>query len=461
MRCRIFSIALILSSLFAFAQHDKPNIVLINVDDLGWRDLGFMGSKYYETPNIDRLAKEGMRFMNGYAGASNCAPSRACLLTGQWSPRHGIYTVGSSERGASKDRKLIPTQNTIYLEKRFRTFPEMLHNSGYQTIIAGKWHVSENPTDFGFDINIGGSRAGHPKSYFPPYGNVALEPNSPDQNLTDLIMDKTLEVIGKVESPFFLYYASYAVHSPIQPEKDLLDKYQKKEGWNGQENAQYATMVENIDQNIGRLIDGLKSKGLYENTLIVFTSDNGGVFGITNMKPLRAGKGSYYEGGIREPFVFVWPKHIEPNTVNQSLMTNLDLFPTFLAAVGIDQNGLVLDGENLLPVLLGKELRTDRSLFWHFPVYLEAYQKNNAENRDPVFRTRPGSAIRKGSWKLHYYFEDKGIELYNLSQDIGEKNDLAESNPEKREELLRELKQWWSDTQAPIPQTLNPEFQAK
>jgi arylsulfatase A-like enzyme len=435
----------------------RPNIIIINVDDMGWKDVGFMGSKYYETPNIDALARQGMVFTNGYASASNCAPSRACLMTGQWSPRHGIYTVSPSTRGKSEDRKLIPTKNTHTLPTQFKILPEVLQENGYTTCQAGKWHLSDNPLEYGFDLNIGGGHNGLPKSYYPPYKNVNIEKGKAEY-LTDLIMEKALQFVDTVQRPFYLNYAPYAVHVPIMPVDSLLHKYENKAPWQGQGNAEYATMVDNLDRNIGLLITKLKEKNVFDNTLIVFTSDNGGLYGITKQKPLRAGKGSYYEGGIREPFFFVLPNKIKSSTASDVPISNLDIFPTILTYAGIESNTMELDGQNLSSVLEGKTKAMERPLFWHFPIYLQAYNVNDNENRDPLFRTRPGSVVRMGDWKLHYYFEDNGMELYHLADDIGELNNLAETHPEKREELLQLLKKWWKETNAPIPTELNPEY---
>ncbi len=436
----------------------KSNIVIINVDDMGWKDVGFMGSEYYETPNIDNLASLGMVFMNGYAASANCAPSRASLMTGKWTPRHGIYTVNSSERGASIDRKLIPTRNTVTLSKKHKVIPQILNQNGYITCHAGKWHLSENPLEFGFDINIGGGHNGHPKSYYPPYKNVDIE-GGKDQHLTDLIMEKTLEMVDTIQQPFFLYYAPYAVHTPIQPINELQEKYQQKPPWNGQENPKYATMVENLDRNVGLLISKLKERGIFKNTFIVFTSDNGGLYGITKQHPLRAGKGSYYEGGIREPFFFVMKDRIRANSTSDVPITNLDIFPTLLEFAEINNDQLKLDGTNLSPILKEKEDKLDRPLYWHFPIYLEAYNVLDNENRDSLFRTRPGSVVMYKNWKLHYYFENDEVELYNLAQDIGERNNLAIKEPEKTEEMLNDLKKWWDETNAPIPKQLNPEYE--
>lgn len=451
------AIAVLLLSFVHKKSNGQPNILLINIDDMGWKDVGFMGSEYYETPNIDRLSTTGMVFTNGYAAAANCAPSRACLMTGLWTPRHGIYTVNSSERGESKQRKLIPTPNTSILANNHEIIPKILKNNGYKTCHAGKWHLSHNPLEYGFDVNIGGGHNGMPRSYYPPYKNIKLKGDSNDY-LTDLIMEKTLEFVDTVSSPFFLYYSPYAVHTPIQPVKSLVKKYRTKPGSNGQENAKYATMVENLDRNIGLLLAKMKNKGMLKNTLIVFTSDNGGLYGITKQQPLRAGKGSYYEGGIREPFFFVYKNKIKKNSKSDIPITNLDIFPTILEYAGIKNAQLKLDGNNLSSILEEKTDKLERSLYWHFPIYLQAYNQSDNENRDPLFRTRPGSVVRHGDWKLHYYFENNQVELYNLKQDIGEKNNLAPEKPEKKNELIELLKNWWDETNAPIPTALNPEY---
>jgi arylsulfatase A-like enzyme len=440
--------------------HQLPNIIIINVDDMGWRDVSFMGSQFYETPNIDSLAAMGMVFNNGYASAANCAPSRACLMTGLWTPRHGVYTVGSSERGKSTLRRLIPIKNKTTLTDGVAILPELLKVNGYSTFHAGKWHLSDDPTERGFDYNIGGAQNGHPQSYYYPYGNVDLEGAEGD-HLTDQIMDRVVDFVRSVKRPFFLYYAPYAVHTPIQPVEGLLGKFQSKASWNGQQNADYASMVENLDRNIGLLLQTLKTKGSLQNTMIVFTSDNGGLFGITYQFPLRAGKGSYYEGGIRVPFFFVWPDRIQRGRQNETPISNIDLFPTLLDAAGIDLEQTRFDGQNLLPLLVDSQPLEQRPLFWHFPIYLQAYDVNNNQDRDSLFRTRPGSVVRFGEWKLHHYFEDDGVELYNLREDISEQRNLALEHPDKSAELYRLLDQWRKQVEAPIPSEPNPEFESE
>ncbi|NOR76243.1 MAG: sulfatase-like hydrolase/transferase [Draconibacterium sp.] len=438
-------------------EAQKPNILLINIDDMGWRDVGFMGSEYYKTPNIDKLAAGGMIFTNAYAAAANCAPSRACLMSGQWTPRHGIYTVGSSERGKSNTRKLVPTKNNEILPDSQYILTEALKDAGYITCHAGKWHLNDDPTTQGFDVNIGGSHAGNPGSYYPPYKRVAsLTAPTDDYYLTNLVMDKTLDFLNSLkDQPFFMYYSPYAVHTPIQPVKNLLPKYENKPEWNGQNNAKYATMVENLDIQIGRMITSLKESGKLKNTFILFISDNGGLYKVTKQWPLRAGKGAYYEGGIREPMFAYWDGKIKSATKSDVPVSNLDFYPTILEVAGIKKPAdKILDGQSILPILKGGEL-TERPLFWHFPIYLEG---GNIETQDNIFRTRPGSAIRLGDWKLIQYFENNDIELYNLKDDIGEKNNLAETNSEKVKELLTILGNWRTKTNAPIPTELNPDY---
>jgi arylsulfatase A-like enzyme len=401
-----------------------------------------------------------MIFTNAYASASNCAPSRACMMSGQWTPRHGIFTIANSDRGKSRDRKLIPIPNNEYIPDDNLLIPEVLKEAGYITCHSGKWHLSDDPLQQGFDINIGGNHSGNPGSYYPPYRNVPLEAPNDSCYLTNLIMDKTLEFIKSVDDkPFFLNYSPYAVHTPIHPVYPLLKKYENKPEWNGQNNARYATMVENLDTQIGRLIAAIKESGKWENTFILFTSDNRGHYGITKQWPLRSGKGSYYEGGIREPMFVNWPEKVNSGTKSDVPVTNLDFFPTLLEVAGIEKPAdKILDGQSILPILTGKGNWPERPLFWHFPIYLEAYLEEGDQTQDQLFRTRPGSAIRFGDWKLIQYFENNDIELYNLKDDISEKNNLVKSNPEKVNELVELLNLWRKETNAPIPADLNPEF---
>lgn len=424
------------------AEEPPPNIVLINVDDLGWADLGFMGNSYYSSPNIDALASEGLVFTRAYAPAANCAPSRACMVTGLNTPHHGIYTVGSSERGASRDRRIIPATNTTTLHDSLTTLAEALQVFGYTTCQAGKWHLSADSRDHGFDYTIGGGDNGHPQSYYPPYGNVDLD-GADSAYLTDKIMDHVLDFLDtRHGDPFFLYYAPYAVHTPIHRVDSLMYLFEDKQGCAGMSHPEYATMIYNLDRNIGRLTGKLKEMGVVDRALIIFTSDNGGLYRISQQKPLRAGKGSYYEGGIRVPAFFVWKGRIEPGINREVPIVHLDFFPTLLEIIGAQLPGKHFDGISLAPLLLEHEQPVKRPLFWHFPVYIEA---GNEDTRDSLFRTRPGSAVIYGEWKLHEYFEDGSVELFNLDEDPGEVVNLAAANPEKVRELQDLLEQWRAD----------------
>ena len=304
MKGQFFPVLILLVAAFASCGKkapSPPNIVLIVADDLGWKDLGFMGSSYYETPNLDRLAGEGMVFRRAYAAAANCAPSRACLLTGMYPTAHGIYTVASSERGDPRTRRLIPATNTTILADEYFTLAEALKQAGYMTINIGKWHLGTDPCSQGMDYNVGGGLWGHPGSYFAPYVSPDLE--APEgEYLTDRLTEEAVKFIRQSsKDPFFLHLPYYAVHTPIQAKAGLEQKYEQKGTAGCQSNPSYAGMVENLDHCIGSLIEELDMHGLTENTLVIFTSDNGGIREISCQDPLRAGKGSYYEGGIRVP----------------------------------------------------------------------------------------------------------------------------------------------------------------
>ncbi len=439
-----------------------PNIVLINVDDLGWKDLGFMGSEYYETPNLDTLAKEGMIFYNAYAGAANCAPSRACLLSGLNTPRHGVYTVSPSDRGNSKTRKLIPIQNTDHLNDTIYTLPQMLKSAGYITGSFGKWHVGNDPKKQGIDVNVGGSSKGNPGKggYFSPYKIDHITNGPEGEYLTDRITNEAISFVETYrDTTFFLYLPFYTVHTPIMGKEELIDKFKIKKGSNGQDRPDYAAMVASMDENVGKLLSSLKANGLEKNTLVIFTSDNGGIRAISEQNPLRAGKGSYYEGGIRVPLLIKWPGKIKPNSSSNTRVSNLDFYHTIQNIASPDKKAPLLDGINLGPIFEGSS-QAERDLYFHFPIYLQEYQGVQDGSRDPLFRSRPGSVIISGDWKLHEYFEDGALELYNLISDPSEENNVAEQNPEKTQELLKKLMDWRNATNALVPSQKNNEYDA-
>ncbi|MFA6831741.1 MAG: sulfatase [Bacteroidaceae bacterium] len=451
-------------ALFSFSLQAqsvcRPNVIIINVDDLGWTDMSNNGSSYYETPNIDALRSAGVWFDQGYAGAANSAPSRACMLTGMNTPRHGIYTVGSSERVKAKNRKLIPIENNTVLKPGTQILTQVLHDNGYLTCHVGKWHVTEDPSTCGVDINIAGNHAGHPISYFSPYHNANLSDGPKGEYLPDRLGREAVNFIATAPSdkPFFLYYATYSVHTPLQAPKNIIDKYKTKKCDTQHNNPIYAAMIEGVDKNIGKVLQMLKERHLEENTIIFFTGDNGGVYKISRQWPLRAGKGSFYEGGIRVPFIIYQKGKFEHEEINSSCVSQMDFFPTIMNLLHIDTSNLTLDGENLLPLLSHQVDHIDRSLYYHFPAYLEG---GNKETTDRTFRTRPVSVVRNGDWKLIENYETDVYELYNLKDDLSETKNLGDLYPDVRIRLIHQLEKWKKDFHAPIPTKLNPQYRGK
>lgn len=445
---------------------NRPNVLFVFLDDYGWRDCGFMGSDFYQTPNIDALAARGMVFTNAYAGAANCAPSRACLLSGQYTPRHEIYNVGTKRRGKPVFGKLKHIPGTDTLRADIRTWADQIRDAGYRTGTIGKWHLSDDPLAHGFDFNFAGTHSGGPpQGYFPPHPSIdELTDSPPDQYLTDRLTDEAIAFIDRnAQRPWFLYLTHFAVHTPLQAQPDRVAKYEARAKGTLHQHATMAAMIESVDVGIGRIVDRIMQLGLQEQTAIVFTSDNGGYGPATSMDPLKGYKGTYYEGGIREPFIFVWPGVVPPGSKSEVPTINVDLFPTFCEMTGAKlPPNQVLDGQSLLPLLTGtgnssKETIRDRAIFWHFPAYLQSYQRIDSQ-RDPLFRSRPCSIIRHGDWKLHEYFEDGGLELYNLRDDIGERNNLADDRPDQRNRLHAELKAWRKRTSAAVPTEPNPRY---
>ena len=438
---------------------NRPNIIYINADDLGIMDVQY-NSKRYRTPNINKLKEEGMVFTNNYAAASNSAPSRACVFTGQYTPRHGIYTVGTSERGESRDRKLIPIQNGDFVSRDNLTFTEILKSNGYRTIHLGKWHITENPLEKGFDINIGGGASGAPYGgYFPPFKGPMEKYNTYGGGVhsADIFADQAIGFLQKEgkDRPFFMHMAYYLVHSPLQDVPGLVDKYKGTPDLN----ATYASMVEKLDQSIGAILDELERQGLKENTFVVFSSDNGGVCHVSSQQPYRSGKGSYFDGGTRVPLIIRWPGKVQAGTTCDVPVIGIDYFPTFMEVAGLSvPNNKILDGVSLIPLMEQKNNFSERALFWHFPIYLHTYASAKDDAHDVLFRTRPGSTIIEGKWKLHEYFEDGRLELYNLESDPGERTNVAAQYPQEAAQLHDKLKSWREKTNAPVPTELNPEY---
>ncbi len=441
----------------------RPNILFIFLDDYGWRDCGFMGSDYYETPHIDGLAAEGMVFTNAYAAAANCAPSRACLLSGQYTPRHEIYNVGTKLRGKPTFSKLKHIPGTDTLDAGLRTWAHQMQGAGYQTGIIGKWHLSDDPIPYGFDSNVAGSHSGSPpRGYFPPHPNAPGLHDSPqDEYLTDRLTDEAIAFVERNrERPWMLYLSHFAVHTPLQAKPELLRKYENKPAGELHSTPVMGAMIESVDRGIGRLVNCLDSWDLSDDTIIIFSSDNGGYGPATDMSPLKGYKGTYYEGGIREPFFVKWPGVVPAGTQCETPIINVDLYPTLIEMAGAETpSGQALDGQSLLPLLTGTGEFSDRSIFWHFPAYLQGYSRVD-QQRDPIFRTRPCGIIRSNEWKLHEYFENGEIELYNLNRDPGEQENLVARHPEIADRLLKKMKAWREDIQAPVPTQPNPAYDA-
>jgi len=443
----------------ALIESSPPNIVVFLVDDLGWRDVGFQGSRFYETPHLDSFAGEGLVFERAYSNAPNCAPSRAALMSGQYAPRTGIYTVGGAARGNAAYRRLVPVENRTDLSTDAVTFAEVLQAAGYRTATMGKWHLGDDPTQHGFDVNVGGNKTGTPKGgHFSPYKNPQLADGEEGESLTARLTDSAVEFIGEnKERPFLLYLSHYAVHTPIQTAAELQAKYKAKEPTDEQKNAKYAGMIESVDASFGRVMAALAEHGLADNTLVVFTSDNGGHGSITSNVPLRGAKGMLYEGGIRVPLAMRWPGKIEPGSTTRAPVIGTDLYPTLLAVAGVPEpKKHVLDGFDLTPLWTeGAEFKRAGALFWHFPAYLEQGKKSPRP-----FRTRPAGAVRVGEFKLIEFFEDGRLELYDTDADEGEAHNLADELPGLVEALQAEMTAWRFSTKAPIPTTKNPEFDA-
>lgn len=445
---------------------EKPNVLFIFLDDFGWRDAGFMGSDFYETPHLDALANRGMVFTNAYAGAANCAPSRACLLSGQYSPRHEIYNVGTQRRGDKHHGKLMHVPGTDTLRKEIRTWAQCVQDAGYRTGTIGKWHLSDDPLPYGFEMNFAGTHSGSPpRGYYPPHGKIPELADAPkDEYLTNRLTDESIKFISESkDQPWFLYLTHFAVHTPIQGEPELVKKYEAKTPGKLHDHPVMAAMIESVDTGVGRIIEAIDAAGQTENTIIVFTSDNGGYGPATSMSPLKGYKGTYYEGGIREPMFVVWPGVVKPGSKSDTPVINVDLFPTFCEMTDATVPKQPLDGVSLVPLLKGKTIES-RDLFWHFPAYLQSYQRTD-QQRDLLFRSRPCSIIRSGKWKLHQYLddaglEDGGLELYDLESDPGESMNLASTEAETLNQLSQSLRDWQARVSAPVELESNPNYDA-
>ena len=498
----------------AFAHHASanPNIVMIMADDMGFADTSNPlttlsdPSDFYETPVLDRLAAEGMAFTNAYSSGVNCAPTRSALLTGQWAqrPTNNIYNVDNLNRGGSGTLLVGPSQGlptgTDGIPNDSFTYAEMLQQAGYTTAHAGKFHVVEAganaPNDIinfhGFDVNFGGSSAGNPSQYlanasgstrtFAGGISESLDPFAADyttqyvqdnvipfangtstaamnalvgtrKHVSDGMTDAALQFMDQEkDGSFLLQFHPYAVHTPIQGRADLVNKYQNKPAGTEINNVGFAALLEGMDQNVGRLIDYLETtpdprnpgQTLDQNTIVFFVSDNGGVRNLSNLSVLKGSKGELDEGGIRVPMV-AWsgnPNLVDGGTVNDTPVASIDFYKTLATIAGTSApSGLTLDGEDLAPMIADANVTLDREdLFWHFPGYLVSGARNQ----------RPQTAMRSGDWKLLYNYEDQSFELYDLTTDLPEANNLVESNPSKAAELAQRMMAWLNDTEAPL-----------
>jgi arylsulfatase A-like enzyme len=456
----------------------KPNIVFFFIDDLGWSDLGCYGSKYHLTPNIDSLAARGMRFTDGYAACPVCSPTRAALMTGKFPARLGI----TDWIGAGRRRNILSTPpNVAALPQAELTFAEVLSKAGYTTAYFGKWHLGardgDHPNTQGFDYHRGVNRAGAPGSYFYPFTRKKKPGGKPaahdvpdfseaprDSYLTDLLADEAVQFIEKSkDNPFLLLLSHYSVHTPIQARGQDVAQYTDRLKQLGlpadvslrpekygntrttQNNPAFAAMVASVDRSVGKVLGKVRELGLEGDTLVVFTSDNGGLSTLsakrkapTSCLPLRAGKGWLYEGGVRVPTIVSWPGVTKPGSISSVPVVTTDFYPTLLAAAGLPlRPAQHLDGVDLTPLLQGGELGA-RSLYWHYPHY------HGSANR-------PSASVRKGDYKLVRWYEDGTEELFNLADDLAETTDLADRQKPKRRELSADLDRWLKSVKAKMP----------
>ena len=443
----------------------RPNFVFFLIDDLGWTDVGCFGSSFYETPNIDKLAAQGMKFTDAYAACPVCSPTRGSILAGKYPARLGITQwIGGSDQ---------PTKYKHFLDLEEVTVAEALKDAGYATAFVGKWHLGNKPyypDKQGFDVNIGGDSSGAPPSYFYPYkrGNRALLEMPPGgaegEYLTDRLTDESLKWLDANRSkPFLLYLSHYAVHTPIQSKQELTEKYKAKaerlpktEGPKFtpvygryktrmvQDHPAFSGMVQSVDESVGRVTAKLEELGVADNTIVIFMSDNGGLSTVpreapTSNLPLRAGKGWLYEGGIREPMIIKWPGVVKAGGVCSEPVTSTDFYPTMLDMAGMRlKHKQHVDGVSLVPLLRGQGRLERKAIYWHYPHY------HGSGNR-------PSGAVRAGDYKLIEWYENGAVELYNLREDISEEKDLAKKMPEKAAELKAMLAKWRKQVNARMP----------
>lgn len=455
------------------ANEKPPNVILILVDDLGWMDLGCQGSDYYRTPNIDQLSAQGMRFTNAYAACAVCSPTRAAVMTGRYPARTTVTDwirarfqrggIGTPDRNPTEfvggpNRRLLCPPNPYWLEHDEVTIAELLRSSGYATCHIGKWHLGDPawfPEHQGFDFNIGGCDLGQPPGYFDPYEgrydfSGTLAPRRKGEFLTHREGDEAVKFIhAHKDRPFFLSYCPYAVHTPIQAIADVAETYKRKD--KSALNAKYAALVESVDDAVGMILEALDTAGLAQQTLVIFTSDNGGLDnngGPTENAPLRSGKGYAYEGGIRVPQIIRWPGVVSQNSLSRETAISVDLLPTICEAAGVRLPDHDVDGISLVSHLKsnGKSTLSRKGVYWHFPHY----------RHDPG----PYSIIRSGPWKLIRFWEGPEFELYHLADDLSESQNLADTLPDRVRDMDSRLLQHLKSVNARLPRP-NPDFRKK
>jgi len=425
---------------------------MVMIDDLGWTDLHIQGNELLETPVIDRLAADGMRFTDSYSAAPVCSPTRAAIMTGQSPARLAItnHITGDQRQFEPEGAALHAAEMNNHLALDYVTLAERLREAGYANAFLGKWHISgiddeiattepgRRPEWQGFDINIGGASFGGPRSYFDPYRNPTIEDRLEGEYLTDRLADEAIAFIREHrDQPFFVALWPYTVHWPMEAPQELIDKYESRTGL---VNTRYGAMIEAMDSAVGRVLETLEALDLADDTLVIFTSDNGAYGGVTDLAPLRAAKGHLYEGGIRVPLIVRWPGRVEAGTISSAPVISMDFFPTILEAAGLAPGaGEPLDGESLMPLLRQTGTLKRESIFFHYPNY--AFHGDN----------RLGGAIREGDYKLIEFYDDSTVELYDLASDIGEQHDLSEEMPQRAAAMKVELDRWLEASGAKMP----------
>jgi len=475
LRCAMAYGAAMAMSRFSFGgaslpKGKRPNIVFILIDDMGWADVGCFGSNLYETPSIDRLASEGLRFTDGYAACPVCSPTRASIMTGKYPARLRLTNFIAGRR-TLKGSPILPADFLVYMPNEEVTIAEVLKSAGYATCHIGKWHMGGEkehlPESQGFDVNIGGTGSGMPRSYFWPRwkGNPPIRGNFDGEYLPDRLSEEACNFIeAHKQQPFFVYLSHHAVHIPIEGKANKVAKYQIKIKTNHplkgqQNNPYYAAMVESVDESVGRVMDTLRRLKIDDHTIVVFFSDNGGLSvregkytPATTNAPLRAGKGYLYEGGIREPWIVKWPGVVRPGSVCKVPVISVDFFPTVCEMVGLDRRSVKtkgpIDGVSVVPLLKNPDATLDReAIYWHYPHF------SNQGGR-------PGGAIRVGDFKLIERYEFGTLELYDLKKDLGETTNLADKTPHKARQLRQMLHHWRKEVNANMPRP-NPNYKPK